>query len=469
MSIARMLNRFAELVKVRYLGLGLLWSWIYCLWFSPAVFSFDDGAAELSTWLISLGCSAAGLFVLAVRPGRVRSLSSAWLVVAPVGVSLSTFVLLFFQEGLLAWVGAAVGGALTAFLWVQWGELYCALEGEAMEACVPSSAIVVVVVASLCIALPSSVAGPFVAFVPLLSGVLLLVCHGDERFTIPPFELSKTKKGLTGLLVKLGIVGMACSMASSFVIALAAESTSYLFGSQLIVAVIAAALFAVAFSLRTILFAKRIDFATLYQWVVPVLVAALCLSVAGGRLAGTVAIVLAFSVAFMVDCLFMIIAARITSKGWCAPDEAFGIFRGFVQAGCLLAGLIAWAVSKGIAEPLTVLLAFIVMCVFALVAVVRLQEDLKNVTAPSASALASSSTSDDEAVERMAGLFKLSPREVDILRLLSKGRSVPYMRDALVISKSTIETHIKHLYAKTDVHSRQELIDLLEEHRSSAS
>ena len=33
-----------------------------------------------------------------------------------------------------------------------------------------------------------------------------------------------------------------------------------------------------------------------------------------------------------------------------------------------------------------------------------------------------------------------------------------------MLSKSTIETHIKHIYAKTDVHSKQELIDYFKRH-----
>ena len=45
--------------------------------------------------------------------------------------------------------------------------------------------------------------------------------------------------------------------------------------------------------------------------------------------------------------------------------------------------------------------------------------------------------------------------------LLARGRSVPYIRDELVISKETAATHAKHVYAKLGVHSRQELIDLV--------
>jgi DNA-binding CsgD family transcriptional regulator len=55
----------------------------------------------------------------------------------------------------------------------------------------------------------------------------------------------------------------------------------------------------------------------------------------------------------------------------------------------------------------------------------------------------------------------LTPRETEVFGLLARGRSVPFIRDALVISRDTAATHVKHVYVKLDVHSRQELIDLV--------
>ena len=49
-----------------------------------------------------------------------------------------------------------------------------------------------------------------------------------------------------------------------------------------------------------------------------------------------------------------------------------------------------------------------------------------------------------------------------VLGLLARGRDVPYVAEELVISKSTVRTHVKSIFAKTGVHSRQELIDLVE-------
>lgn len=67
----------------------------------------------------------------------------------------------------------------------------------------------------------------------------------------------------------------------------------------------------------------------------------------------------------------------------------------------------------------------------------------------------------DEVVASIARASRLTPRETQVFGLLARGRSIPYIRDELVISRETAATHAKHIYAKLDVHSRQELIDLV--------
>ncbi len=49
--------------------------------------------------------------------------------------------------------------------------------------------------------------------------------------------------------------------------------------------------------------------------------------------------------------------------------------------------------------------------------------------------------------------------------ILSKAARDTQGVQVMTLSKSTIETHIKHIYAKTDVHSKQELIDLIESYQ----
>ena len=47
--------------------------------------------------------------------------------------------------------------------------------------------------------------------------------------------------------------------------------------------------------------------------------------------------------------------------------------------------------------------------------------------------------------------------------LVSQSRDVPYIEQELVLSKSTVKTHIRHIYEKCGVSSRQDLLDLLQD------
>ncbi|NTU88297.1 MAG: helix-turn-helix transcriptional regulator [Actinobacteria bacterium] len=56
--------------------------------------------------------------------------------------------------------------------------------------------------------------------------------------------------------------------------------------------------------------------------------------------------------------------------------------------------------------------------------------------------------------------FSLTAREEEIIEMLLQGRSGPYISENFYLSKSTVKTHIRHIYDKTGVSSRQQLIDL---------
>lgn len=63
---------------------------------------------------------------------------------------------------------------------------------------------------------------------------------------------------------------------------------------------------------------------------------------------------------------------------------------------------------------------------------------------------------------RMLGAERgLTDREIDILRLLARGRDGRFIAEEYVLSYNTVKTHIKHIYQKLGVHSRQELLDLV--------
>ena|GEM_PF-5509129 len=67
------------------------------------------------------------------------------------------------------------------------------------------------------------------------------------------------------------------------------------------------------------------------------------------------------------------------------------------------------------------------------------------------------------ACKRIEKEYGLTKRESEIVELVLRGRSGPYIEEQLVISKNTYQTHMRNAYAKIGVHSQQELLDILED------
>ena len=61
----------------------------------------------------------------------------------------------------------------------------------------------------------------------------------------------------------------------------------------------------------------------------------------------------------------------------------------------------------------------------------------------------------------IAKRYGLSPRETEVFVLLAQGRTRAFIQDELVLSNGTVKTHVSHIYAKMDVHDRQEMMDLI--------
>ncbi|MEG0303996.1 response regulator transcription factor, partial [Gordonibacter sp.] len=55
----------------------------------------------------------------------------------------------------------------------------------------------------------------------------------------------------------------------------------------------------------------------------------------------------------------------------------------------------------------------------------------------------------------------LTPREVEVMQLLCKGRSKSYIAETFMLSENTVRSHSKNLYRKLDVHSVQEMLALI--------
>lgn len=105
-------------------------------------------------------------------------------------------------------------------------------------------------------------------------------------------------------------------------------------------------------------------------------------------------------------------------------------------------------------QPVTIALILIVM--FCVIPFLRQESRFEEIMTPV------EKVSDlDVMVQAAADEFELSPRETEILGLLARNLSVDRIARDLYISNYTVQTHIQHIYTKTGIHKRSELIDYL--------
>ena len=78
--------------------------------------------------------------------------------------------------------------------------------------------------------------------------------------------------------------------------------------------------------------------------------------------------------------------------------------------------------------------------------------------------IASASEPDGDVLEQIASYYGLTRREAEVLPYLARGRSAKVIAEALFVSESTVRTHTRRILEKTALHSKQDLIDLIEKY-----
>lgn len=160
--------------------------------------------------------------------------------------------------------------------------------------------------------------------------------------------------------------------------------------------------------------------------------------------------------------------------------RVYGFGRGASALGTTLGWLIAFVITQSghgsSALPMVFVgSALLVFCSVALVSNIStvskaLQSKLAQSTpqhtpeAPSVHRPSAGSDAINRACAELAATCGLTAREAEAMELLGRGRTVGFVAEELGISYNTVKGYVKNVYAKCGVHSRQELIDAIEQH-----
>ena len=359
------------------------------------------------------------------------------------------------------------------------------LDIERIETVLPANALVAAVCSLLFSAMHGTGSLVFASALPLLAGILLAMAvadHESASATVPAVNEPITQAAAQGdrahrgevaaaLLTNLAAFIAICFLESRLPAALVARSDTWL---SLITAAASLALIMLVIG-NTV----RVDATWLYRWVMPLLACLLAVSLIGGHAVGTATYLLSEIIDFSMLVLLGVYFVGLAHAGRMNAVMAAGLCYGSCQLGVLLGNLLGMG-AAGMADG-TLLATVGCICLVSLTGAllpwVASRTGAGRHAGAQASLTAEGGTLDpqatdaekpdepnalDLACDAVAGEFGLSAREREVLALLARGRTQPYIREALLLSKNTVSSHVQHIYAKLGVHSKQELIDLVE-------
>ena len=454
---------------LRFLGMGLLITWLCCTHI-PSIYIDASSVIRLSAEYGMRVGDIGTVVVLAIAAQRIGALSQhraacaisvalttagtavVGLVLAPAGIDAIGAVFLLS-------VIVAIGGAV---LFCLWAEIFCQMGTTSMIIYGGSSCVTALLVYFLISTMMQPYALIATALLPLLS-----LAFARASFKVVPRETPHTAE--TRYPVPWKIVAI---MAIAGILS---GSTGVILGEFLNLGAVhriwamacAGALLAYvamrrpgAFDLRLM---TRVCLATS-------VVAFLLLPLASSGLAEEVSFLVKFAyVWFTVFTLALL--ANLAYRFDLPSLRLFAIARACNEGGIFLGVSLREVLHRSAIELDTVALSIAALIGLVIVGVcVLIWRSEKAVNAGWGAAGISLASGEHEPgprerlirrCERIAEEYGLTEREREMLLLIGQGKTRGQIEQELFLSQNTVKTHIRHLYGKLDVHSKEEACALL--------
>lgn len=472
-------------IKFHHLGFGLFWSVSFIMFAGIPGISSPSDHWLLFVWSQQIAVMLAlGGFVLVYK--RDALLPSKFTFIA--GFSLSAGSLLYFlsfsfgySSLLLSVVTGATLGFANAIFFLQWQSFYASEGQQRATICIPLSAILAVAIYAVANAMSVPVAAfMLVVLLPFLAMLMLEKSTSEMKaFPTRPLEKQRVRQVIKDIWKPIF-----CACAIGFVWCLSNHipgpaSTPYI--TAIIIGVGIASLLIALISLSTF---KGLEILHIYQILFPFVAIIFFLPIFFGEqwsalLAGTLMLGLQ-----MLRLLLFITCAAYSSRSQFSPIALYGIcvlpLFTATALGDSLGYLFNPTLAYGLSQSVRIM-AFCFCLLFAVLIIVTSGKKPRPILEPvddtllinpyqghsqfayNISKLHNEKTPFDTSREaKILQKRKLSPREIEVALLLLKGNSIAAIAEKLFISENTIRGHAKSIYKKLDIHSRQDLIDFVE-------
>ena len=458
---------------LKYVGLSLLLAYHYVLWFVHDSFVDTQLLSNQITyaWLVNLVATSLSMLVTGVLLGRKRHLSDVkWLSYGlPVALGLCTLVLQFLpglHPGNLAiFAMAFLTGAMEGLVLILWGECLTRLHAKFSVVHIGTTFGATLV---LCIGIgsviPSFLTPFFTALLAIASGVLLVLMSTRIEGSYPQLLPRKTsRRALINVFIVCGIsflTGIACYFLAAIIPwqELPMSSACFTVG----IAVAGIALFVM--SLICLPLKNSQSIFKIFPWLLVLTVVAFSLFLADHYFYFD-AFIVALSVSSLLEVSLIMYFGILVQRGFFAPALAFMMSFASIRLGISIGNGLAlfYESMPTVAMRITpeTCLVFICLIVVALIPMSKRESVIIGMTSePAAPAEA------DVICGQIIDEFCLSDREGEILKLIARGNTAKTIATKLVISPHTVNTHIRHIYEKVDIHKRSELLEYINMRRS---
>ncbi len=479
----------------RVLGFTLIRGWVYLMFVGAAASSmtwtgealppvfYTVSTASLCAVLLASALAGNRFVQLMLHPaarlaGPVLTSGGTLLLASSVGESGAALMC-----GLL---GALTTGIGSGIIDLGYGELYRNEPPARTTFEVPLAFFLAAVVFSLVIALPPTAGCVICSLLPALSGWILFgrehAWSRRHRASVLPIDFD-----LKSFAWRIGVCACLVGVADGMVRAAFLSSNNLSMHMFLQWPLAGAGLLTMAIVYGAAILSSEQSARTIYKAAIFVMAFFfMLLPVFTG--AQDVESVLALAGYGTFNVLIWMLLAEISYTYRLSSTEVFGIGWAMVTLGVLL-GSIAGIVVDQFAPftpqflsliALVATMAVLLSCLFVLREsdLIDLTEEPEDDSANAAeeaaegSAAAAADAPSTEEPHRprfhdrcleVAAAFELSPKETEVMTLFAKGRSAARIQEELFISKGTVSTHLRHIYQKMDVHSKQELLDVIED------
>ncbi len=462
-------------------GFCFYWAWVYLSFNASSSVNYDLANDMSGFWVHQVSTitgviTYALIIAFSVKAQRLfqdrKYLRLAGLVLA---LGTACYALIPAPSAALLVAGGMLTGISSCWVVVFWGEMFSKMDARDIIVATAASFLAANLIYFGAISAPTVVRGIIMVALPLCAVFLIpgedrVPGVGSATLVVPAAEGGDEDAKPARMLVSVGKLPIRLATALFIIMFVYGGARIFIGHTEAVNAanpfatLLAVVLTCLVFVVWGLLYkGAAVSLSTVFKLLMPLLAMALLLITAFGEEYSHAFGPIITIVNLVLEMLTWILLADIARTSRVPVFLVFALGRMAVQGG-MVCGQMVGFYSFDQAVP------FVVVSVYALMMVMGFMFDDQDAVlvfdAPTEEEVQAleekSGRSFDDHLSDLAAQRGLTQREAEIFLLWATGHGSKYIQESLVISAATVKTHVRHIYDKFGVHSRAEMIKLLE-------